>query len=346
MFVFTASPLPGDAAANLHKIFSPTIDQASFQPDLQRLKSLTAGYVAFCPSPWPAPGLVVTSEISGQSEVWLPLDMIRPVFERLYRKVLRYPPILSSTPFSGASSWASIVAAFPEFIKHCCTPASLLDALLTDDELREKFIFWSFMPRRFYGAGSNRYPGQTVFVREWLQGRTLKTVRCLDAACGDGESSYALASLVLESGVRVDKCSVEGWTMDPLEVWCAAHSCFPHDARRQAGFRAATGQLFSGGGHKCLTFLQADLLNAPVTERFDLIVCNGLLGGPIISDVSQVEMIAQNLTALLQPGGLLLVADHFHAGWKKRLPTAVIAGRFAECGLRVREAGEGLAAEG
>ena len=93
-----------------------------------------------------------------------------------------------------------------------------------------------------------------------------------------------------------------------------------------------------------LSFLQADLLDPPGSEKFDLIICNGLLGGPIIHDIVQMRTIVQNLSGLLRPGGLLLAGDHFHGGWKKRVPTLLLGELFRECGLRVREAGEGLAA--
>ena len=345
MFCFKAYPaVPGDAAATLQQLISPHMDPASFQSALRRLRSISDAFVASCPSPWPAPGLAVTPEINCQSELWLPLAVIRPVFDSLYRYALKYPPILTSTPFAGQSSWATVVAGLPEFMHQHSTPFQLLQSLLADDDLRTKFIFWSFMPYRFYGSGSDRYPGQTAFLREWLKGRSAITggMRCLDAACGDGESSYALAALVAESDCGI--CAIEGWTVEPLEAWAAAHRCFPHDLQRQVAYRQATEAVFSRGEHSRLSFLQADLLNPPVSGQFDLIICNGLLGGPIIHEIVQMRTIVQKLSGLLRPGGLLLAGDHFHGGWKKRIPTTLLGELFRERDLRVREAGEGLAA--
>lgn len=339
MSPFHASPASGGAAADLRHLLSPSVDRNLFRSGLRRLESMSDAFVASCPSPWPGPGLVVTPEITCQSELWLPLAGIRPVFERLFRHVLHYPPILASTPFACATSWAAIVADLPGFMPSYSTPFSLLSLLLADGNLREKFLFWSFMPRRFYGAGSDRYPGQTDFLQEWLKRRS-GSMRCLDAACGDGESSYALAGLLTDSGCR--DCAIEGWTLEPLEVWAAAHRCFPHDLRRQAAYRQATEEFFSTGRHACLSFLQADLMDPPTAEPFDLIICNGLLGGPIIHEVEQMRAIARNLAGLLRPGGILLAADHFHGGWKKRVPTSQLGEMLRECELQVREAGEGV----
>ena len=343
MFCLKGSSAPGDAAATLRQLLSPHLNPVPFQSALRRLRSISDAFVASCPSPWPAPGLAVTPEINCQIELWLPLAAIRPAFDSLYRHALKYPPILTSTPFAGASSWATVVAALPKFMHRHSTPFQLLQSLLADDDLRTQFIFWSFMPDRFYGSGSDRYPVQTAFLREWLKGRSAIAgdMRCLDAACGDGESSYALAALAAEGDCGI--CAIEGWTVEPLEAWAAAYRCFPHDLTRQAAYRQATEAVCSRGWHSVLSFLQADLLNPPASEEFDLIICNGLLGGPIIHEIAQMRTIVQNLSGLLRPGGLLLVGDHFHGGWKKRVPTVLMGELFGECGLRVKEAGEGLA---
>lgn len=344
MFCFKASSAPGDAVATLQQLVSPHMDPAYFQPALRRLRSICDTFLASCPPPWPAPGLAITPIINCQSELWLPLAAIQPVFDSLYRHALKYPPILTSTPFADPSSWAAVVAGLPKFMHRHSTPFQLLQSLLFDDDLRTKFIFWSFMPYRFYGSGSDRYPGQTAFLREWLKGRGAVAggMRCLDAACGDGESSYALSALAADSDCGV--CAIEGWTVEPLEAWAAAHRCFPHDLQRQVAYRQATEAVFSRGEHSRFSFLRADLLDPPASGQFELIICNGLLGGPIIHEIVQMRTIVQNLSGLLRPRGLLLAGDHFHGGWKKRVPTVLLGQLFSECGLRVREAGEGLAA--
>ena len=345
MFSFTPSRDQGDAVLNLRKLLSPRIDPADFRHDLQRLQRMSSACLAGCPPPWPAPGLLLSAEDHYQSELWLPLAEIRPAFQRLYRAALAYPPILSSTPFADACGWAAIVSAMPPHI--CCSadPARLLEQLLADRILREKFLFWSFMPQRFYGDGSERYPEQSAFLDRWLaeRHRGAGRLRCLDAACGAGAGTYGLALKLLECGWEKERFSIEGWTLDPLEAWSAAHAAFPHDPAQEAFFRRWTAPFFEQADGLSLIFRQADLLQPPEAEScFDLILCNGWIGGPILHETCQLRLAIENLTTLLAPGGLLLAADHFHGGWKKRTPVENLCELLGECGLQVSEAGEGI----
>ncbi len=321
-----------------------------------------AAFTASCPPPWPAPGLALTPEIHCQSELWLPLAHIRPAFERLCRSTLNYAPILSSTPFHQALSWADVFNELGPRFQSTANPARLLEMLLGDHELLKEFLFASFLPRRFYG-GRVRYPGQEAFIRQWLAERAAAPVRCLDAACGDGAGTYGLARLLVEAGYGTEGFGVEGWTIDPLEVWAAAHGVFPHDPQRQARYREWTAPVFEAGVHSSIMFRTMDLLGdvivppfakgglggiSPAAElqiplaRFDLILCNGLLGGPIIHRQEELLRVAVNLAELLRPGGLLLAADRFHGGWKQQIPKDSLGDLFKACGLVAGEVGEGI----
>ena len=360
---------PADAAANLGKLLSPRIDPAPFQPCIRRLRAMFAAFAASCPPPWPAPGLALTPEIHCQSELWLPLAEIRPAFHRIYRAALSHSPILSSTPFGNARSWAAIVSAYPSFFPGSADPATLLERLLADGDQRAAFLFRSFLPERFYGSDPLRYPTQTAFVAAWLadRDRSRGPLRCLDAACGDGSGSYGLARLLLEAGYGAGEFSIEGWTIDPLEVWAAAHAAFPHDPKRQASFRQWAAPVFEAKAQSSVLFKSVDLLEyrgqippfakqisstplgqaygSPLLKgeaQFDLILCNGLLGGPIIHRGEDLLGVAGNLAALLRPGGLLAAADRFHGGWKKRIPTEELGDLFRGRGLVVRMTGEGV----
>jgi SAM-dependent methyltransferase len=351
MFSFTPSLDSEITAANLRKILSPPIHPLLFGNDIRRLQCMFSAYIAACPPPWFAPGLVVSPETHYQSELWLPLSLIRPVYERFYYAALTYPPILSSSPLSSAASWAAVISALPSFFDCSADPSVLLEQLLSDDELRIKFLCWSFMPRRFYGNGSNRYPGQTEYIRKWLAQRQRKgeQLRCLDTACGDGAVTYELTRLIRKQGWQAEGFAVEGWSLEPLEVWSAAHARFPHDPARQLEFRTLLTPLFSRGAQQSMVFRAIDVEDfhsdpASATEGagFDLIICNGLLGGPIINLPRRIETIVRNLSALLRPDGLLLAADHFHGGWKKNVSEEALGEIFRSCGLKVSEAGEGL----
>lgn len=326
-------------------------DPAMFQGAIRRLHARFSVYAATSPAPLPAPDLIIAPEIRLQSETYLPIAEIAACFNRLYLSALAYPPILSSTPFYSAPSWADAFAALPPEFRFSANPARLLEALLNDRGLLAGFLFHSFLPRRFYG-GVVRYPEQEALIRAWLATPPLPPsrqekgqigLRCLDAACGDGAGAYGLTRLLLGAGYAVEDFHVEGWTLEPLEVWAAAHVSFPHDQARQELLRSRAAPVFEQGAQGSLLFRQADLLELPAdSPEFDLILCNGLLGGPIVSRREELQRIAGNLAALLRPGGLLLASDRFHGGWKRCRPQETLRMALQGCGLDVFEADGGI----
>lgn len=329
----------------LDRLITTAINPAPFQGAVRHLQYRFASYVATCPAPLPAAGLIVTPEIRVQSELYLPIAEIRAVFTRLYQAALRYTPILSSTPFYNALSWADVFSSLPSRFQFSANPALLLEALLADGTLLTEFLFASFLPRRFYG-GFARYPLQQEFIRNWLQQKNLHTVRCLDAACGTGEGSYGMARLLMQSGFRAESVLTEGWTLEPLEVWAAAVRRFPHDRIYEQRFREETDLLFTGGNLARISFRAADLTDPLIQSmdsgQWDLILCNGLLGGPILHEPVKLQQVVANLAALLAPEGILLVADSFHGGWKQHCPREHLCSLLEQCGLKCSEAGEGI----
>lgn len=331
-----------EAQKDLDLLISRKLNATSFQSAIHRLNDRFQVYASTCPAPLPAPGLIVTPDIRCQNELYLPVAEITLAFQQLYRSALTYPPFLPSTPFHKALSWADIFTALPPRFQFSANPARLLEALPSDHDLLVEFLFASFLPNRFYG-GFRRYPRQGEIIREWLEVRETKTLRCLDAACGTGEDTYGLTSLAMERGFQAEYIQIEGWTIEPLEVWAAAHGCFPHDRQREASFREETSELFEQGFHTCIRFRSADLLDAPQSEQFDLILCNGLLGGPIMNASHELEQVVGNLARLLAPGGLLLAADHFHGGWQQKCPQENLRALFELNDMKAVEAGEGIA---
>jgi SAM-dependent methyltransferase len=345
MIRFTPSLDHGDAHCRLDRLIPPRLDPSPFQPALRRLQRMSDAFAAFCPPPWPSPGLCLSPEIHYQSELWFPLSELQPIFDRFRRTALGYPPLPGGAPFSEAASWAGVAAVLPPPLACCPTPARLLQRLLTDSRARVRYLFWSSMPKRFYGEAMDRYPRQTVMIRQWLQQRRAggQPVRCLDAACGDGAVTYGLVRLLLDCGLAHKGFAVEGWTIDPLEVWAAAHCTLPHDPLRQEAIRRWTAPVLASGAERSLSFRQADLLaSVPERQHYDLILCNGLLGGPIIHKLEEIGQIVSNLAAILMPGGLLLAAESFHGGWKQKCPHHEVQALFASAGLAVFEAGEGI----
>lgn len=341
MFSPVTSLDAGDASESLRKLLKADINTDRFQCVIRRLQCGFDIYRSTCPAPFIAPGLIVTPEIRRQCQLYLPLAEITSAFNLLYRSALNYPPILTSTPFHKALSWADAFTELPSRLQFSVNPALLLKKLLADRDLLLEFLFESFLPRRFYG-GFGRYPGQEQFIREWLGQRQNNSLRCLDAACGTGEDSYGLANLLIERGFDAEGLQIEGWTIEPLEVWAAAHCSFPHDRRREVQFREKTFLLLEKGYGSRIRFRCADLTNPPPAEPFDLILCNGLLGGPIVNGSHEMKCVVGRLSGLLTPGGILLASDSFHGGWKQQCPQQRLRALLEMNGLKTFQAGEGV----
>jgi predicted O-methyltransferase YrrM len=80
-------------------------------------------------------------------------------------------------------------------------------------------------------------------------------------------------------------------------------------------------------------------------EKYDLILCNGLLGGPLLHEPGKIEQVMSGLVRRLKPGGLILAADRFHEGWRKLNPNGAREAQLARCGVRILECGEGIGGE-
>lgn len=300
-----------------------------------------------CPAPLPAPGLLITPEIRCQSEMYLPLAEVSRVFHRLYAQSLTYPPCYYSSPFHGALSWADVYGGLPCWLQQTPDPSGLLELLLADPDLRTRFLYYSFLPRRYNGAGFGRYPGQATWLLRALDSRLWpdkRSIRCLDAACGSGEGTWELLEILEKSGWQPDQAWIEGWTIEPLEVYAASEQVLPHEPERQQRYRQRVARLKNSGWSGRVCFKAVDLLNfVPVPGRYDLILCNGLLGGPIIHEPAALAAVVALLAEMLTPGGCLAVADTFHEGWKKKTPEHLLKGLFETAGLRMEQAGEGRA---
>lgn len=288
---------------------------------------------------------MVTPEIRLQSELYLPIKEISRLFNRLYCQVLPYPPILSSTPFHACPSWADCFVALPVWLQCSSNPALLLEQLLHDSDLLARFLFYSFLPSRFNGAGFRRYPEQLDWLQQQLKPQAGKHLRVLDAACGSGEGTWELAELLAVNGWQPEQVQLEGWTLEPLEVWAAQNRWLPHQPDRAKSYQLRLQPLLQQGWGERISFFAMDLLaETGMADRFDLILCNGLLGGPIINQPAQLEQVVRQLAGLLVPGGMLLIADHFHGGWKKQTPTELLVSLLQDAGLTCRQAGEGIVA--
>jgi len=341
MFSLTPSLDNADACKNLGTLINADVTARRFDGVIAMLQRRFDVYAASSPEPFIAPGVIVTPEIRIQSELYLPIAEITAAFNLLYRSSLNYPPIFSSTHFHKALSWADTFVNLPPCFQTNVNPSFLLKRLLADQDLLIKFLFTSFLPGRFYSEFC-RYPKQQLYIRKWLNLQKNRPLRVLDAACGTGEEIYRLAKMLSEMGIKAGDMQLSGWTIEPLEVWAAAHCRFPHDKRREIRFREELSGFSLREDYSHIRFCCIDVTSPPPAERFELILCNGLLGGPIIHHRKEVERVVANLATLLEPGGVLLAADKFHGGWKQNCPQSELQAVFEYLGLERIDAGEGV----
>ena len=295
-----------------------------------------------------APGLAVTREMRNMTEIYLPLDEIRRAFGRFFAVALSFPPFLPASTVHNATDWLDMLLKLQPLVSRP-DPAFLLRSLMGDERFRRSFIFANFMPDR-YGGVFGRYPGQSEILRRWLaanRSRLARGVRCLDAACGSGEGTYELALLLMESGFSTAAIHLRGATLEPLELFAAAHVHFPHDPGREAAYRLHVAPLFACGAAERIGFTLEDvaLPAAGLEKGYDIIICNGLLGGPFIHGRQELLETVRGLSSRLRAGGILLAANRFHGGWKKAVPEESLRELFRACGLKVLPVAEGVFGE-
>ncbi len=321
----------------------PIVDD-DMERRVRRLDGQFRRYATTCPVPVWAPGLVLTNEIVNQAERYLPLSEIASAFSRFCRLAVTSPDSVDLLLLHDALGWLPLLGRMG-WPRTDANPAALLTTLLNDQETRCRFLFALHLPKQ-HGGDFTRYPAQMRTLTKWLQNRRAgkTTLSCLDAACGTGEGTWDLAGALLAAGFSPDAFTIKGFTLGALELFAAAHAFFPHDPDRQQAYRAKTAPLFTAGIAGRMLFRQADLrLDDNRGETHGVILCNGLLGGPMLHDRGSVEEVVKRLTASLEPGGILMAADRFHAGWHKVFPRKRLEELLVDCGLRPVEGGEGIA---
>jgi chemotaxis methyl-accepting protein methylase len=334
---------PEEIETGLAKILTrgPIADQ-DLTSRISRLNERFRVYAACSPHAAWAPGLVLTKEMRNESEVYLPMNEIRRAFDRLFAIALKYEPFKPASAVHSAISWLDVLNRLQQFVSGA-NPGSMLERLMSDGNYRTEFLFSLFLPKNF-GSGLARYPVQSLYLLNWLR-KTGPTglIRCLDAACGSGEGTFELALMLHNEGFRSESIEINGTTIEPLELFAAAHAMFPHNQIRQDRYRRRFRQIFTGPLKERILFRREDLgFSDEKPGEYSIILCNGLLGGPLLSDRTAVEKVVAGLCSRLRPGGILLAADRFHGGWKKRASGDIVGDMLSRCGLLTLPVGEGV----
>jgi chemotaxis methyl-accepting protein methylase len=324
------------------------IQNPNLDSSITRLERRFQSYCALSPQGLWAPGLVISNEMRGITEQYLPMAEIRAAFRRFFSLALHYPLPDESNPVQAASSWLDLLQRL-HLAKESVNPAALLGKLTIDEDFRICFLFTALLPAH-HGGSFLRYPDQIDFLNSWISSRSSFLsggIRCLDAACGTGEGTYDVADLLLRCGIPSRVQQIHGCSLEPLEVFAAAHGSFPHDPERQLRFRTRIEPLFNAHATDRMLFFRDTVMRQPTPEEnpYDIILCNGLLGGPFLHELEMLEKAIHALVKRLKTGGILLTADRFHGGWRKENPPARIVEIMQRTGLTVRHGEYGIAAE-
>lgn len=311
-----------------------------------RLEELFQVFVSTCPAPEWAAGLHLTAEMCHQYELYLPMSEIKKALAALCRRACLYEPCYAATHLSQELSWPETLERLQPF-PAIFSPGRFLHELATSERYRLAFLSALFIPKSF-GGSFRRYPLQSEFLCRWLSGRGGRVagkVAVLDTACGSGEGVYEVAEMLLQLGFTPCSALVEGSTLEPLELIAAAFGWYPHDRHRAAIFRERVRPVLAAGGAGMIRFYQDDVCQPrEIDSRYDVILCNGLLGGPLLHGEAALAMVINRLAKRLNPGGIILAADHFHGGWQKKTPPAAIEKLLAASGLDCLAVGEGVGA--
>jgi hypothetical protein len=341
----TSDPLLAapQAKAIVREVLRPgKITSATVEHRLKRLAQLFGSYVDRYPHGCWRRGLVLTADMHRLTELYLPLVAVWPCWRDLCAASITVALPDMAAEFLGSASWLGILHRLD--LAGPMAPHLLLQHLLCDENLRENALFSWQLPRQ-HGGGFNRYPAQMDWLVEWLRHyrQDRDTIACLDAACGSGEGTYELTAAVQRAGFAPVEMTIYGSTLQPLEVVAASLAYFPHDHQRQTEYRQTLAMLLPRDAFPHVVFCQEDLAN-PVSgdQRHAVILCNGLLGGPMLHDPVQGLAVVRGLAARLESGGLLLADDCFHAGWRCRVPISELRQWFAAAGLRVLDLPSGV----
>jgi chemotaxis methyl-accepting protein methylase len=336
------------AKKNLSLLLTPgPIRNERLDRYIDRLGQLFQIYAARFPHGLWDPGLVVTNEMRSLTELYLPMAELSRALDLFLALALRCPWTNNAGLNSSRTTWLDFLHRMRN-TGPPVDPSALLKRLAVDEDFRIRFLFTLFLPRH-HGGSFRRYPVQLGYIQDWLKGRPVvsaKVIRCLDAACGTGEGAYDLAGTLLDSGIAPNAFRIDASTLEPIEVFAAAHGFFPHDRERQTAFRASMEEVLSQGCAGRISFFQDNVIRhpRPGERRYDLVLCNGLLGGPFLSDDREVAEAISSLAGRLRQGGLLAASDRFHGGWKKGLPTSAVRDIAQQCGLHNLPVPEGIVA--
>lgn len=238
--------------------------------------------------PWWARDLIITPELRASYEMWLPVQEFLHSIKGIGCAWLPGEeclplPLRHDTYLSLPDLWAAL-------------PPSLEGRLcFSPQELLAFFCALADPPR--FGTICGRYNDELAIIKSLAR----PNMRILDIACGVGLNTLEIATA---SGAETI-----GITSEWLEVWMATHRRLPHDPLREKDMRRFPSDLN-------VRFQQGRAEHFAFEQPYDLIICNGLVGGRFFHDDMQYAAFLDSCRNALAPSGNILLANHFHDGSK------------------------------
>lgn len=252
-------------------------------------------------------GGIITPEIRGIYECFIPVDFLLKQFRKLALQIFKdssYMPLMlkpsaSSRGFSLPSSYPDFLNSLPEHFQPCFPLTA------------EKFmlLMFHFADPYHYGTSAMRYPLQMQIFQQILATYPNQTeLQLLDVGCGTGQGTYEIAQ-----AIDTTPCSatIKGLTLEPLEVMMAQCKHTPH---RHSKYPA-----YNSRDITC-TFQVGDITAMSLENtRYDFVFCNGLFGGPALNSFSTMGHCLKLLLNSLKINGYLLMSNHFHQGYLNQI---------------------------
>ncbi len=250
--------------------------------------------------PWWAHGLILTEEIRYNYQNYLPvreyLSDLEWVFLKSFNDQTLVPSSVSNQHYKSLPDFWLILPL--EFQGNITLKLGDLFSLACAIASPIKF-----------GSKPNRYPEQHDYMLNWLTHVIDSFIIGIEYGCSTGHGTYEFAGVLKRSG---KKGIVLGVTTESLEIWMAKNKHIPHlNGRENCNY------LSSDLYDKHSTFFVAgDLRNFRLSRKTDIMVVNGLIGGPAFHSLIELTRIWEKIQSDMKTNGLLVVGNHFHDGYR------------------------------
>ncbi|MBN2450418.1 MAG: class I SAM-dependent methyltransferase [Lentisphaeria bacterium] len=260
-------------------------------------------------APWWAPGLLLDGALRQRYESVLPVQEFCAGLACIARQILPHPAwvptlLASAGGCPSAGGRGQRPPSLPDLWAHMPPPYAGRVTFTADEMLG---LLCALAEPPHFGTAGGRYPEQLDSLADAFRKTAFRRppVRILDLGCGVGHGTLELAEFTRAAGMHADLTI--GLTREPLEAWMARHRCLPHDPPRQEQLRALPGTT-------PVHFLAGDVCALPLRGTFALVVCNGLVGGPMFDAPREMAALLSQVRRVLAPDGVFCLANRFHEG--------------------------------